>query len=188
MKKEKKVSENEVTIENIQNRINEYLQQDYPKEVLLKIEPQILELQNAKLSSFFAENVPNAQIAAHQEVVMQYGSFDELKYFATAVAGADKEIIGKCILTKYKDTNPLYIYDFLNWMKIDPMAAIDYMVEIWDVLDGEKRTILFQKYIDKENSEIFYHRIALKVKNAALEKVDEISALIRTYQNESNKA
>lgn len=156
--------------------------------MLLKIEPQILELQNASLSLLFARKVSNSQVNAHQVIVMQYGSFADQKEFASYVPGADISLIGKSIVKKYKSTNPTYIYDFLNWIKVDQMEAIDYMVEVWDALDTDKRTKLFKKYVDEKNDTIFYQRMALKAKNAALEKVDEISNLIRTYQNQSKKA
>lgn len=189
MNKEKKVTENEVTIETIQNHINEYLQQDYPKEVLLKIEPQILDLKNVRLSSFFAEKVPNSQISDHQAIVMQYGSFGDQINFALNVDGADISLIGQNIVKKYKNTNPSYIYDFLNDIDVEPIEAIDYMVAVWDKLNEEQRTTLYDMYVDnRDEDKIFHQLLAIKKGNEASQQVDEISNLIRTYQNQSKKA
>ena len=52
----KKETEKTPTITNIIERIEEYLKQGFSKELLLKLEPQILELQSARLSLLFAEN------------------------------------------------------------------------------------------------------------------------------------
>ena len=49
----KKETEKTPTITNIIERIEEYLKQGFSKELLLKLEPQILDLKNVKLSSFF---------------------------------------------------------------------------------------------------------------------------------------
>ncbi len=184
----KKETEKTPTITNIIERIEEYLKQGFSKELLLKLEPQILELQSARLSLLFAENVPNAQVSAHQDIVMYCGKLQLQLDFALNVDGADVSLIGQNIVKEYKNINPSYIYDFLNDIDVEPMEAIGYMVEVWDQLNEKQRTTLYDMYVGDVYDTIFHQRLALKKEKNALQQIDEISNLIRTYQNQTKKA
>ncbi len=184
----KKETEKNPTITNIIERIEEYLKQEFSRNLLLKLEPQILKIQNAELSLWFVENVPNSKISDHQAIVMQYGSFADQKDFASYVPGADISLIGKNIAEKYKDSDTDYIYDFLNDVDVDVKEAIHYMVEVWNKLNEEQRQTLYIKYVGGVYDTIFKQNLAVIKENKALQQVDEISALIRTYQNQSKKA